>query len=130
MLQVPIATRLLALGSTDLQDHSAWLLANIVCENCACVLQAGALPPLLKLLDRAKVDSPTEQSLIKTGTWLLSNLCQYTEDFQQVKECLPRLAKLIHSEDEGLVFRLSAPSLFSVPHFPLLSCFSSSLSMA
>eukprot|EP00051_Salpingoeca_urceolata_P020035 m.297277 g.297277 ORF g.297277 m.297277 type:complete len:192 (+) comp19527_c0_seq3:102-677(+) len=73
---VPIATRLLQSASTDLQDHAAWLLANIACENCACVLQAGALPPLLKLLDEAKTETHSEQSLIKTGTWLLSNLCQ------------------------------------------------------
>ena len=52
------------------------LLANIACENCACVLDAGALPPLLKLLDESKQGTQSEQSLIKTGTWLLSNLCQ------------------------------------------------------
>ena len=58
------------------QDHAAWLLANIACESCACVLEAGALPPLLKLLDEQKQDTPSEISLVKTGTWLLSNLCQ------------------------------------------------------
>jgi tetratricopeptide (TPR) repeat protein len=100
---VPIATTLLASSSTDLQDHAAWLLANIACENCACVLDAGALPPLLRLLDNAKRGTPSEQSLIKTGTWLLSNLCQYTDDFNLVKECLPRLAALIKSTDEAVL---------------------------
>eukprot|EP00039_Didymoeca_costata_P010135 m.135908 g.135908 ORF g.135908 m.135908 type:complete len:733 (+) comp14719_c0_seq2:170-2368(+) len=100
---VPIATRLLASSSTDLQDHAAWLLANIACENCTCVLDAGALAPLLKLLDNARQNTQSEQSLIKTGTWLLSNLCQYTEDFDRVKDCLPRLAALIHSSDEAVL---------------------------
>ena len=76
MCKVPIAARLLASASSDLQDHAAWLLANIVCENCECVLEAGALPPLLNLLDAARHDHQAEHSLIKTGTWLLSNLCQ------------------------------------------------------
>lgn len=60
----------------DLQDHAAWLLANIACENCVCVLDAGVLPPLLRLLDEFKLETPSQQSLMKTGTWLLSNLCQ------------------------------------------------------
>lgn len=74
--QVPIAVRLLASASSDLQDHAAWLLANIACESCSHVLEAGALAPLLKLLDESKQETASEQSLVKTGTWLLSNLCQ------------------------------------------------------
>eukprot|EP00037_Helgoeca_nana_P029145 m.346710 g.346710 ORF g.346710 m.346710 type:complete len:767 (+) comp27915_c0_seq1:48-2348(+) len=100
---VPIATRLLASSSSDLQDHAAWLLANIACESCSCVLEAGALPPLLKLLDESRQDTASEQSLVKTGCWLLSNLCQYTEDFEKVKGCLPRLAQLLQSHDEAVL---------------------------
>ncbi|KAL5249142.1 hypothetical protein ACHWQZ_G018100 [Mnemiopsis leidyi] len=104
---VPIATLLLESPSIDLQDHAAWLLANIACENCSCVLHAGALAPLLRLLDSlcesTKSNNTSEQSLIKTATWLLSNLCQYTDSFEIVKECLPRLAKLIKSNNEAVL---------------------------
>lgn len=67
------------------------------------MLEAGALPPLLKLLDESTQDTASEQSLVKTGTWLLSNLCQYTEEFEQVKECLPRLAELLKYQDEAVL---------------------------
>eukprot|EP00050_Salpingoeca_kvevrii_P015473 m.47189 g.47189 ORF g.47189 m.47189 type:complete len:740 (-) comp6343_c0_seq2:145-2364(-) len=100
---VPIATELLSSTSSDLQDHAAWLLANIACENCRCVLEAGALPPLLALLDSIQGTTPAEQSLLKTGTWLLSNLCQYSDRFENVAECLPRLVRLIHSADEAVL---------------------------
>lgn len=102
-LQVPIAATLLDSPNTDLQDHAAWLLANIACENCECVLAAGALPPLLRLLDNTRGITHSEQSLIKTGTWLLSNLCQYSGDFETVRSCLPRLATLIKSTDEAVL---------------------------
>lgn len=64
------------------------------------------MPPLLALLSDERLlhcESQSEQSLIKTGTWLLSNLCQYTEDFELVKDCLPRLASLIQSSDEAVL---------------------------
>jgi hypothetical protein len=126
-LQVPIAVRLLASASSDLQDHAAWLLANIACESCSHVLEAGALPPLLKLLDDSRQETASEQSLVKTGTWLLSNLCQYTEDFDRVKDCLPRLARLLRSYDEA-VLKDACWGLMFVDHRTPLDCFIACLS--
>ena len=38
------------------------------------------------LCESTKSNNTSEQSLIKTATWLLSNLCQYTDSFEIVSK--------------------------------------------
>jgi importin subunit alpha-6/7 len=70
------------------------------------VLQAGALPPMLRLLT---AEAHSSQSLVRNATWTLSNFCRGKPppDFECTKQALPTLKQLIlqptgHEDDEVL----------------------------
>ncbi|MBA0654488.1 hypothetical protein Goklo_021486, partial [Gossypium klotzschianum] len=63
------------------------------------VLGHGALLPLLALLNE-----PVSRSMLRIAAWTLSRFCKPPSD--QVKLVLPRLARLIHSNDEVVLAKV------------------------
>jgi importin subunit alpha-1 len=58
----------------DVREQAVWALGNIAGDSPKCrdqVLQAGALRPLLNLLN----ESP-KLSMLRNATWTLSNFCR------------------------------------------------------
>eukprot|EP00128_Syssomonas_multiformis_P004893 Colp12_sorted_trinity150504_noHs@26743 len=92
---------LLDLPNPDIRAHAVWALGNIVGESADCrdfVLQLGAAPPLLRLLN--------SQPNAGQAVWTLSNLCRGKNplpDWEIVKHFIPTLARTIYSQDEGTI---------------------------
>ncbi|RLN22705.1 importin subunit alpha-1b [Panicum miliaceum] len=94
---VPSFVKLLGSPSED----AVWALGNVAGDSAECrdiVLAHGALFPLLQLL----IENP-RASLLRNGTWCLSNLCHGKPNFEHVKPALLVLRQLIHSEDEDVL---------------------------
>lgn len=97
--------QLLSSPESEVKEQAVWALGNIAGDSPACrdiVLEAGALPPLLELLQDCK-----KGSLLRNGTWTLSNLCRGRNPqpkWEIIRKALPTLAKLIYlSDDEVLI---------------------------
>jgi HEAT repeat protein len=100
---VPIFVQLLSSPSDDVREQAVWALGNIAGDSPKCrdlVLEAAALLPLLEQL---KVNS--KLSMLRNATWTLSNFCRGKPqpNFDQTKQALPTLARLINSQDEEVL---------------------------
>ncbi|KAH9754241.1 Importin subunit alpha-2 [Citrus sinensis] len=100
---VPIFVKLLASPSDDVREQAVWALGNIVAHSPGCrnlVLHEEALIPLL-----AQLNEHARLSMLRIGTWTLSNLCKGKPQppFDQVRPVLPALAQLIHLDDEEVL---------------------------
>lgn len=100
-----IFIKLLDSPHPEVKEQAVWALGNVAgdCPECRdYLLNSGVMPPLLNLLR----NSETKVALTRNAVWTLSNLCrgkQPSVDFNQVKDSLPVLAKLLgHSDEEVL----------------------------
>jgi len=99
--------RLLSSPHTELPLNAAWALGSIVGESRHCrdlVLQAGAIHPLLKLLEDHHQESDVK-SVRRTYVWTLCNLCRGKPkpDFNIVSPALPVLKKMLYHSEEAVV---------------------------
>ncbi|CAO2202915.1 unnamed protein product [Urochloa humidicola] len=98
---VPTFVKLLSSPSEDVREQAVWALGNVAGDSAKCrdiVLAHGALFPLLQLLK-----GNPRASLLRNGTWALSNLCRGKPNFEHVKLALIVLRQLIHSDDEEVL---------------------------
>ena len=100
---VPHFVRLLDSEIEDIREQAAWALGNIAGDGTAArdvVLDSGALAPLLRLL----VPEAT-LGFIRNATWTLSNFCRGKPlpDLGKVRDALPTLAALIHTQDKEVI---------------------------
>ncbi|KAI3968640.1 hypothetical protein MKX01_028790 [Papaver californicum] len=100
---VPKLVQILSSRNTDVREQAVWALGNIAGDSPSCrdyVLSQGALVPLL-----SQFSEHSKQSMLRTATWTLSNLCrgEPVVPFEQVKLALPVLQHLIHSSDEEIL---------------------------
>jgi len=102
---LPPLVHLLSSSHTGVAESAAWALGNnaVVCPNRRdLVLQAGAMQPLLNLID----DHQTSVKSVRRYVWLLSNLCRGSPkpDFNIVSLSLPVLKRLLyHNDGEVLI---------------------------
>lgn len=89
----------------EVREQAVWALGNVAGDCAECrdyLLNSGIMRPLLHLLR----ESEQNVTLTRNAVWTLSNLCrgkQPSAEFNQVKDSLPVLAKLLsHSDPEVL----------------------------
>jgi hypothetical protein len=102
---VPAFVACLSSPHDDVREQAVWGLGNIAGDSPQyrdLVLQNGAMAPLLKLLGPA---NSSKLSMLRNGTWTLSNLCKGKPQppFDWVSPALPVLAQLIFQLDEEVV---------------------------
>lgn len=95
---------LLESSHPEVKEQAVWALGNVAGDCTECrdyLLNTGVMRPLLNLLREEQ-----NVTLTRNAVWTLSNLCrgkQPSADFNQVKDSLPVLAKLLtHSDPEVL----------------------------
>uniref|UniRef100_A0A6G1S6W7 Importin subunit alpha n=1 Tax=Aceria tosichella TaxID=561515 RepID=A0A6G1S6W7_9ACAR len=85
----------------EVKEQAVWALGNVAGDCAECrdyLLNSGIIRPLLNLLQ----GSEQNVTLTRNAVWTLSNLCrgkQPSADFNQVKDSLPVLAKLLSHHD-------------------------------
>eukprot|EP00192_Tetraselmis_astigmatica_P003312 CAMPEP_0117681070 /NCGR_PEP_ID=MMETSP0804-20121206/18746_1 /TAXON_ID=1074897 /ORGANISM="Tetraselmis astigmatica, Strain CCMP880" /LENGTH=589 /DNA_ID=CAMNT_0005490723 /DNA_START=113 /DNA_END=1880 /DNA_ORIENTATION=- len=100
---VPIFVQLLRSPNDDVREQAVWALGNIAGDSPACrdlVLNNGALPPLMEQLKEG-----SKISMLRNATWTMSNFCRGKPqpNFEQTKQALPTLARLVYYEDEEVL---------------------------
>ena len=101
---VPKMIELLDSSNEDVREQAAWALGNIAGDSAKMrdeVLKQNVMTPLLRVLDPKAV----RISLLRQGTWALSNLCRGKPQppFDLVEPAITTLATLVHSSDEELL---------------------------
>ncbi|GBE58520.1 importin alpha [Babesia ovata] len=96
---VPKLIALLEAPREEVREQAVWALGNIAGDSPECrdlVLGLGALKPLLYLLYNSD-----KESVVRNATWTVSNLCRGKPKpvFQDVKQAIPYLAKLLDHPD-------------------------------
>ncbi|KAL3625991.1 hypothetical protein CASFOL_029540 [Castilleja foliolosa] len=100
---IPRFVRLLGSPSDAVREEAVWALGNIAGDSPKSrdlVLTLGALMPLLtQFNDRAKL------SMLRTATWTLANFCSGKPQlqFEQVKQALAAVARVIHTNDGSVL---------------------------
>lgn len=85
----------------EVREQAVWALGNVAGDCAECrdyLLNAGIMHSLLNLLR----ESEQNVTLTRNAVWTVSNLCrgkQPSADFNQVKDSLPVLAKLLSHHD-------------------------------
>ncbi|KAK9139154.1 hypothetical protein Scep_008835 [Stephania cephalantha] len=100
---VPMFVKLLVSSNYGVQIQALWALGNVAGDSAACrdlVLDCGALMPLL-----AQLNESSKLSMLRIGTWTLSNLCRGKPlvPFEKVKPAISVLKHLIYSNDEEVL---------------------------
>lgn len=100
---VPIFVRLLRSPNNHVREQAVRALGNIAGYSPPCrdlVLQAGAMPPLLKQLDW-----DSSLFMARNVTWAISNFCSGIPhpDFALVRGSLPFLEHVIKIDDEAVL---------------------------
>ena len=117
---IPNFIRLLSSDNVEVQEQAVWALGNIAgdtADHRDAVLKAQGLLPLVHILVRAESfgartvinpflfgfqDQPCRPSMLKNGTWTLSNLCRGKPipDFRYVADAIHTLAHILEISDE------------------------------
>ena len=100
---VPIFVQLLRSPSDDVREQAVWALGNIAGDSPKCrdlVLAQNALHPLLEQLNEH-----SKLTMLRNATWTLSNFCRGKPQpqFELLRDALPALARLVHSNDEEVL---------------------------
>ena len=100
---VPIFVALLGSDNPDVREQAVWALGNIAGDSPRCrdlVLHAQALHPLL-----GQLNADAKIQMLRNATWTLSNFCRGKPqpDFSMLRDALPALARLVHSNDEEVL---------------------------
>ncbi|XP_020591450.1 importin subunit alpha-like [Phalaenopsis equestris] len=100
---VPKFVQLLSSPSDEVREQAVWALGNVAGDSSKCrdiVLENAALFPLLALLNEG-----SKISMIRNATWTLSNLVRGNPRpaFEQIRDSLPVLQRLVHSTDEEVL---------------------------
>ena len=100
---VPIFVQLLRSPSDDVREQAVWALGNIAGDSPKCrdmVLATNSLIPLLQQLN-----AESKLTMLRNATWTLSNFCRGKPQpqFDQLRDALPVLARLVHSNDEEVL---------------------------
>jgi hypothetical protein len=85
------------------REQAVWALGNIAGDSPKCrdmVLSTNALGPLLEQLNEH-----SKLTMLRNATWTLSNFCRGKPQpqFDQLRDALPALARLVHSSDEEVL---------------------------
>ncbi|CAM9872568.1 unnamed protein product, partial [Hapterophycus canaliculatus] len=100
---VPPLVVLLDSPNEEVLEQALWLLGNLAGEGATArdaVLEVDALPPLVRCLERHQ----GSRSLLKIGSWTLSNLCDgQPRPVLDVHTVIPALAKLLQHTDSEIL---------------------------
>jgi len=101
---VEIFVQLLSSPEEDIREQSVWALGNIAGDSPQCrdfVLSKNVLPALLNLLQSGN----NKATMMRNGTWLLSNLCRGkpAPPFEIVSVSLPILTHLLKHPDSEVM---------------------------
>ncbi|KNE58467.1 hypothetical protein AMAG_04038 [Allomyces macrogynus ATCC 38327] len=111
---VPHFVRLLRAGSIEVREQCIWALGNIAGDGPVRrdhVLQQGIVEPLIEVLAQAiqaagTSGSPQAISMLRNGTWVVSNLCRGKNPqpaWALVRPLLPLLARLLYVADDEVL---------------------------
>ena len=94
---VPYLVNLLLSANEHVREQCAWCLGNIAGDSPKlrdCILQAGAMEPILK-----NIEHPANTSLLGNVVWTLSNFCRGKPqpEISLVKASLPHLLSIVQS---------------------------------
>jgi importin subunit alpha-1 len=97
---VPLIIKLLESPVEQVREQAIWALGNIGGDATHCrdlILQHGGLPLLIQC-----VENSTSQTLIKNGSWAISNLCRGkpSPDYKLVKVAVNILAKMLITQND------------------------------
>jgi len=111
---IPSLVHLLRSSQSKIPFYAAWVLGNITTGNVPnlreLVLQAGVMPPLLKILE----DHQTfDVNSVRYYVWVLHNLCRRRPhpDFKKVSPSLHIFVELIHHYSDEEVVRYACVAL-------------------
>lgn len=100
---IPAFVQLLSSANAEVREQAVWALGNIAGDSSEyrdLVLSTGnSMQRLITILTNTQV-SP-KLTMIRNATWCMSNFCRGKPkpDFNQIRECIPVLAKLIMQND-------------------------------
>eukprot|EP01054_Gregarina_sp_Poly1_P009695 Gregarina_sp_Poly_1__9694@NODE_615_length_7127_cov_142_509207_g471_i0_p2_GENE_NODE_615_length_7127_cov_142_509207_g471_i0NODE_615_length_7127_cov_142_509207_g471_i0_p2_ORF_typecomplete_len534_score114_05Arm/PF00514_23/1_4e02Arm/PF00514_23/6_3e10Arm/PF00514_23/3_5e13Arm/PF00514_23/0_00028Arm/PF00514_23/1_9e07Arm/PF00514_23/2_6e09Arm/PF00514_23/1_2e13Arm/PF00514_23/8_6e11Arm/PF00514_23/0_00013Arm_2/PF04826_13/1_2e08Arm_2/PF04826_13/2_5e08Arm_2/PF04826_13/1_3e10HEAT_2/PF13646_6/0_0042HEAT_2/PF13646 len=105
---IPQFVRLLTSPKPEVREQAVWALGNIAGDSPEyrnLVLSAGALAPLLAELSSQELHDSRRASMIRYGTWTLSNFCRGKPEpaFAVVAPALPVLRQLIYASDTDVL---------------------------
>lgn len=100
---VPMFVALLGSPNADVREQAVWALGNIAGDSAGlrdAVLQAGILPPLIRLI----MHKETKTSLLRNATWTMSNLCRGKPQvrLEQIAPVIPIIAQLLNHPDHEI----------------------------
>lgn len=98
---VPLLVKLLESSNEDVREQVVWAIGNIGGDSAACrdiILQSNGMYLLIKC-----VENTVRPSMIKNGTWAISNLCRGKPgpEYDNVKDAIPILAKVIQTHHDS-----------------------------
>ena len=98
---VPIFVQLLRSPSDDVREQAVWALGNIAGDSPKCRDMVLARPLCSLAAQRG-----SKLTALAKRAWTLSNFCRgqaQPRQFEQLKDALPALARLVHSNDEEVL---------------------------
>lgn len=103
---LPLFVQHLTSPFPDLVEQAVWALGNIAGDKTIyrdMVLACGVMQQIVRIIDTFTSE---KVSLLQTSAWLIDNLCRGKTPppkWEIVKDALPALAKLLHSNDPHIL---------------------------
>jgi hypothetical protein len=107
---LPVVARILERAPNEILEQAAWLVGNVAGDSTAlrdAAHAAGMLLPMLRFLERGLQEAHlgvVRHSLIRTGTWALSNMCRGTPPpaLERLVPALPVISRLLQFVDNDV----------------------------